>query len=153
MKTINSYLPALSNGQPALTEVQLVKINTKNIPSHWKIQFKLSDGHKLTTSIEEQKKLRLIEKAEKQKLLKKNKSKEEKFRKGKDREVSKEFKNKCNRCTDDHEWYDCPKYNKNSKAYKANHEHEFNVQEHARDSSRERPTARYCDQENSSDRD
>ena len=65
MKTINSYLPTLSDGSVSLTEIQLVKIITKNIPKAWKTQFKLADGHKLKITIEAQKKLRLLEKGEK----------------------------------------------------------------------------------------
>jgi len=76
MKTINSYLPTLSDGSVSLTEVQLVKIVTKNIPKAWKTQFKLADGHKLKTTIEAQKKLRLLEKDEKHRKQFKLKEKE-----------------------------------------------------------------------------
>ena len=65
MKTISSYLPTLSNRDISLTEIQLVKILTRNIPKTWKTQFKLAHGHKLKTTIEAQKKLLLLEKEEK----------------------------------------------------------------------------------------
>ena len=121
MKTINSYLPTLSNGSVSLTEIQLVKIITKNIPKAWKTQFKLADGHKLKTTIEAQKKLRLLEKDEKHRKQFKLKEKEkEVFKRKKDGGSSGTFKTKCTRCKDDeHEWFDCPKYNKNSQFYKA----------------------------------
>ena len=119
MKTINSYLPTLSNGAISLTEIQLVKIITRNIPKTWKTQFKLADGHKLKTTIEAQKKLRLLEKEEKRQKQIKLKDKEV-FKRKEDNKSSGNFKNKCTRYKDDeHEWFDCPKYNKNSKLYKA----------------------------------
>ena len=119
MKTINSYLPTLSNGAISLTEIQLVKMITRNIPKTWKTQFKLADDHKLKTTIEAQKKLRLLEKEEKrQKQI--NLKDKEVFKRKEDNKSSGNFKNKCTRCKDDkHEWFDCPKYNKNSKLYKA----------------------------------
>ena len=48
------------------------------------------------------------------------------------------FKNKCTRCKDDdHEWFDCPKYNKMSKPYKAREAAEkSNKENYALDSSR-----------------
>ena len=46
MKTINSYLPTLQGGAVSLTELQLVKIITRNIPKAWKTQFKLADDHR-----------------------------------------------------------------------------------------------------------
>ena len=98
MKTINSYLPTLSDGSVSLTEVQLVKIITKNIPKAWKTQFKLADGHKLKTTIEAQKKLRLLEKDEKHRKQFKLKEKEKDvFKRKKDGGSSDTFKNKCTR--------------------------------------------------------
>lgn len=59
MKTLNSYLPPLSNGEISLTEIQWVKVVTRNIPEAWKTQFKLSHGHKLKAIIDAQKELLL----------------------------------------------------------------------------------------------
>ena len=67
MKTINSYLPTLKDAAVSLTEIQLVKIITKNIPKTWKTQFKLADGHRAKTTIEAQKNLRMLEKEDKRK--------------------------------------------------------------------------------------
>ena len=62
MKTINSYLSTLKDGAASLTEIQSVKIITKNIPKAWKTKFKVADDHKSKTTIEVQKKPRMLEK-------------------------------------------------------------------------------------------
>ena len=73
-------------------------------------------------TIEAHKKLRLLEKEEKDENHRKQikeKSKEV-FKRKKDEGSSGTFKNKCTRCKDnDHEWFDCPTFNKNLKFYKA----------------------------------
>ena len=135
MKTINSYLPTLKDGASSLTEIQLVKIITKNVPKAWKTQFKLADGHKSRTTIEALRKLRLLEKEEKQIKLKAKETGHQKRN-----AESSGFKNKCTRCKDDdHEWFDCPKYNKMSKPYKAREAAEKGSKEnYALDSRRHR---------------
>ena len=143
MKTINSYLPTLSNGAISLTEIQLVKIITRNIPKAWKTQFKLADGYKLKTTIEAQKKLRLLKKEEKSQKQIKLKDKEV-FKRKEDNKSSGNFKNKCTRCKDDeHEWFDCPKYNKNSKFYKAREDAEINQESHYQDRDEEVPVLNF----------
>ena len=138
MKAINAYLPAL--GETALTEIELVRIITKNIPRAWRTQFKLSDGHKAKTTIAAQRKLCLIESEEKEKrdlkergirdLKDKKGSREKNDRKNLDSDGNL-FRNKCTRCKDDdHEWFDCPMYNERSKAYKARKKLEEKVQKH-----------------------
>lgn len=136
MKTINSYLPTLKDGASSLTEVQLVKIITKNVPKAWKTQFKLADGHKSRTTIEALKKLRMLEKEEKHEKQIKLKARETGHQKRNAGSSGKIFNNKCTRCKDDeHEWFDCPKYNKNSKVYKAREAAELSQESHALESS------------------
>lgn len=67
LKSINSYLPylGLENGEVAMTEDELVKIITRNIPNSWKSRFKLANGHKSNTVTEALTVLILIEKEEK----------------------------------------------------------------------------------------
>ena len=136
MKTINYYLPTLQGGAVSLTELQLVKIITRNIPKAWRTQFKLADGHKSRTTIEAQKKLWMLEKEEKCGKLAILKDKQaNQQNKGTE---SSGFKYEYTRCKDnDHEWFDCPKYNKMSKPYKAREAAEkSNKENYALDSSR-----------------
>ena len=95
MNTINSYLPTLKYGASSLIEIELVKIITKNVPKAWKTQFKLADGHKSKTTIEAQKKLRMLEKEEKQEKQLKLKAREANNQKRNTESSRKTFKNKC----------------------------------------------------------
>ena len=67
MKAINAYLPTLGlrNGFAAFTELELVRIISRNIPSAWKSRFRLVDGHQATTTATALKKLILLEREEK----------------------------------------------------------------------------------------
>lgn len=68
MEAINVYLPLLDiygggdGGGAALSEVELVKIISRNIPNAWKTRFKLANGHKSTTTTQAQKILCLLKK-------------------------------------------------------------------------------------------
>ena len=67
VKTINTYLPALEDGQKTLTEDQLIKIIAKNIPKEQKTDFLFTNGKNCTTTLAAQKQLDLLKKREKKK--------------------------------------------------------------------------------------
>ena len=60
------------------------------------------------------------------------------FQRKKDNESSGNFKNKCTRYKDDeHEWFNCPKYNKMFKFYKAREAAEINLENYYQDRDEE----------------
>mmetsp|Transcript_15769 Transcript_15769/g.19209 ORF Transcript_15769/g.19209 Transcript_15769/m.19209 type:complete len:186 (-) Transcript_15769:331-888(-) len=120
MKAINAYLPVMKTGGKSLTETQLIQIITKRQPVSWHDEFKLQDGHKLTRVNAALSKLKIFERREKCKRAVQEKHTENNKRQKRNREEKggSGFRNKCARCDDDHKWFDCPEYNKNSKAYK-----------------------------------
>ena len=69
LKTINTYLPFLSNGGKgtSFSEAELVKMITKNMPRHWKTPFRLAGGHRLHTVLGARHILLLLEKQDKMK--------------------------------------------------------------------------------------
>ena len=63
MKAMNAYLPVLglNNGEDAMSEQELVRVISRNIPNSWKARFKMVGGHHSVTVAQALKTLSYIE--------------------------------------------------------------------------------------------
>ena len=147
MKTINNYIPVIDTNESRMNEQELIReVVMKNMPSHWRKDFKKNGYHKLTVLSNIMERLTNYEEADDEpsshNLNNNNNSRNnwrnnnnnnneqhnnqkeknnEKDNKNNNNNSGKRFKNKCRKCGG-HEYWDCPKHKQRNNNTRRNEE-------------------------------